>query len=50
MAFYPLQVSGLSGYSTPIGGEVRTTAHVETLVRRDPQDTLMLLASETGHA
>ena len=48
VAFYPLQSSGLTGFAQSIGGQVRTTAHVETLIRRDPQDTLMLLASETG--
>lgn len=48
VAFYPLQSSGLTGLAHSIGGQVRTTAHVETLLRRDPQDTLLLLASETG--
>ena len=48
VVFFPLQASGLLGFAKPLGGQVRTTAHVETLLRRDPQDTLTLLAGETG--
>ena len=50
VAFYPIQSSGLAGggFTSPINTSVRTTTLVQTMARRDPQDTLVLLASETG--
>ena len=48
VTFYPLQVSGATGFATDIAGQVRATARTETLARNDPRDTLVLLARETG--